>query len=129
MTEKEKIFLTEPALHQQDFDPCGFQWIECHDSEQSTLAFRRHGRQADDTLVCLFNFTPVPRHNYRLGVPQSGHWAEILNSDGDLYGGSGMGNLGGAITTPVASHGQFQSLNLTLPPLAALVFKWDGDET
>ncbi len=119
----------EPALHRKDFDPSGFQWVECHDSEQSTLAYRRHGRQPDDTLVCLFNFTPVPRHNYRIGVPKGGYWKEVLNSDAEIYGGSGMGNLGGAETTPVASHGEFQSLNITLPPLAAVVFKWESDET
>ncbi|MDY6908413.1 MAG: 1,4-alpha-glucan branching protein GlgB [Thermodesulfobacteriota bacterium] len=119
----------EPALHQKDFDPSGFQWVNCHDSEQSTLAYLRHGRQPDDTLVCVFNFTPVPRHNYRIGVPKGGYWKEVLNSDAEIYGGSGMGNLGGAETTPVASHGEFQSLNITLPPLTAVVFKWKSNET
>jgi 1,4-alpha-glucan branching enzyme len=79
--------------------------------------------------VCIFNFTPVPRHNYRIGVPKGGYWKEVLNSDAEIYSGSGMGNLAGAETTPVASHGEFQSLNITLPPLAAVVFKWERDET
>lgn len=113
----------EPASHEQDFQPEGFRWIDCNDSEQSTLAFMRNARDQQNVLVCAFNFTPVPRHNYRLGVPAVGFWQEVLNSDAELYGGSGQGNLGGAQTTPVAAHGFYQSISITLPPLGAVVFK------
>jgi len=114
----------QPALARKDFDPAGFAWIDCNDSEQSTLAFQRRSENPAETLVCVANFTPVVRHNYRLGVPFDGAWEEALNSDAPLYGGSGQGNLGAAEATPVASHGERQSLNVTLPPLGILVFRW-----
>jgi 1,4-alpha-glucan branching enzyme len=117
------FFRGEPAAHEQDFHPDGFRWIDCNDSEQSTLSFMRNGRDPDDVLVCAFNFTPVPRHNYRVGVPFTGFWQEVMNGDAELYGGSGQGNLGGVRTTPVGTHGFYQSISITLPPLAALVFK------
>ncbi len=117
------FFRGEPAAHEQDFHPDGFRWIDCNDSEQSTLSFMRNGRDPDDVLVCAFNFTPVPRHNYRVGVPFTGFWQEVMNGDAELYGGSGQGNLGGVRSTPVATHGFYQSISITLPPLAALVFK------
>jgi 1,4-alpha-glucan branching enzyme len=113
----------EPALHQLDADPAGFAWIDCNDAEASVLTYLRHGRHPADVLAIACNFTPLPRHNYRLGVPAAGYWREILNSDALLYGGSGQGNLGGADATPVACHGHFQSINVTLPPLGMVVFK------
>jgi 1,4-alpha-glucan branching enzyme len=113
----------ESALHQGDTDPAGFAWIDCHDAEASVLSYVRRDKQGADTLAVACNFTPVPRHNYRLGVPAAGRWQEILNSDAPLYGGSGQGNLGGVQATPVACHGHFQSINVTLPPLAMVVFK------
>ncbi len=113
----------EPASHERDFQPEGFRWIDCNDSEQSTLSFMRIAREQANVLVCAFNFTPVPRHNYRIGVPAAGFWQEVLNSDAELYGGSGQGNLGGVQTTPVAAHGFYQSISITLPPLGAVVFK------
>jgi 1,4-alpha-glucan branching enzyme len=113
----------EPTLHAIDFEPEGFSWIDCQDQQQSVLAYLRRSRQAGEELVCVANFTPVPRHNYRIGVSRGGIWEEILNSDAPLYGGSGMGNCGEARATPVAAHGHYHSLNLTLPPLAIIVFK------
>jgi 1,4-alpha-glucan branching enzyme len=113
----------EPALHQRDTDPAGFAWIDCNDADASVLTYLRRGKSPADTLAIACNFTPVPRHNYRIGVPTAGHWAEILNSDAPLYGGSGQGNLGGAEASPVACHGHFQSLNITVPPLGLVVFK------
>jgi 1,4-alpha-glucan branching enzyme len=117
------FFRGEPAAHELDFQPEGFRWIDCNDSEQSTLSFMRKARNPDDVLVSAFNFTPVPRHNYRIGVPSAGYWREVLNGDAELYGGSGQGNLGGVRTTPLATHGFSQSICITLPPLAAVVFK------
>jgi 1,4-alpha-glucan branching enzyme len=113
----------EPALHQLDTNPAGFAWIDCNDADASVLTYLRRGRQAVDTLAIACNFTPLPRPNYRLGVPAGGYWREILNSDAPLYGGSGQGNLGGVDATPVACHGHFQSINVTLPPLGMVVFK------
>jgi 1,4-alpha-glucan branching enzyme len=113
----------EPALHQLDADPAGFAWIDCNDADASVLTYLRRGTQAGDTLAVACNFTPVLRRNYRLGVPAAGYWREILNSDAPLYGGSGQGNMGGVVAAPVACHGHFQSINVTLPPLGVVVFK------
>jgi 1,4-alpha-glucan branching enzyme len=113
----------EPALHELDCHPDGFTWIDANDSEQSTIAFLRRARSQNAALLVAFNFTPVPRHNYRVGVPAAGEWTEILNSDAPLYGGSGQGNLGGVGTTPVSYHGHPQSLVITLPPLGMVVFR------
>ncbi|MBI5014983.1 MAG: 1,4-alpha-glucan branching protein GlgB [Deltaproteobacteria bacterium] len=117
----------EPALYELDFEPAGFSWIDANDSEQSVLSFLRRGKDKDSAVVCACNFTPAPRHNYRLGVPVGGSWEEILNSDAPLYGGSGQGNLGGVEASPVAAFGHYHSLVVTLPPLAMVVFRRKGD--
>jgi 1,4-alpha-glucan branching enzyme len=113
----------EPALHELDFNPAGFSWIDCNDTQQSTISLIRRGHAPPNTLIVACNFTPVPRHNYRLGAPDSGIWQEVLNSDAREYGGSGQGNLGALEAAPVACHGLPYSLNLTLPPLATVFFK------
>jgi 1,4-alpha-glucan branching enzyme len=113
-------YRTQAALHEIDFDGAGFAWVDSHDFEASVLSFLRRGRDPKDTVLVVCNATPVPRHNYRLGVPHGGHWRELLNSDAPIYGGSGIGNLGTVEASPVASHGHFNSLSLTLPPLAVL---------
>ena len=113
----------EPALHQLDFSGEGFRWIDCNDTQQSTISLLRQGRSPEDSLIAAFNFTPVPRHNYRIGVPQDGIWREIVNSDAREYGGSGQGNLGTLESAPIPSHGFAASLNLVLPPLAAVFLK------
>jgi 1,4-alpha-glucan branching enzyme len=117
------VYRAEPALHELDNDPDGFQWVDCNDVAQSVLSFVRKARSSQEQILVVCNFTPVPRTNYRVGVSRSGHWEEILNSDAKLYGGSGQGNIGGLKTTPVAWHGQPQSLNMTLPPLAVVAFR------
>jgi 1,4-alpha-glucan branching enzyme len=114
----------EPALHELDCDPAGFAWIDCNDEEQSTLSFLRYARDGREALAVVCNFTPVPRANFRVGVPFGSEWREILNSDATLYGGGGQGNLGGVRATPVAAHGHAQSLAITLPPLAVVWFRW-----
>ena len=113
----------EPALYELDSDPAGFEWIDCNDVARSVLTFLRKGKRPQDTLLFVCNFTPVPRHNYRVGAPYGGFWREILNSDAPLYGGSGQGNMGGVEASPLPVHGRPWSLSLTAPPLAAVVFK------
>jgi 1,4-alpha-glucan branching enzyme len=110
-------------LHELDCDPAGFQWIDGSDSEQSMISFMRKSRGGDEVIAAIFNFTPVPRHNYRVGVPHDGYWREILNSDSETYGGAGFGNLGGVDAQQIASHGQPCSLKLIVPPLGAVFFK------
>jgi 1,4-alpha-glucan branching enzyme len=117
------LYRGEPGLHELDCEPGGFAWIDCNDAEQSTLAYLRRGRNSSDTLLVVCNFTPVPRHDHRVGVPVPGRWREILNGDASLYGGSGQGNLGSVRALPVGCHGHEQSLVLTLPPLAVVVLK------
>jgi 1,4-alpha-glucan branching enzyme len=118
-----RVYRQEKALHELDFDPAGFQWIDCNDSEQSTLSLLRKGRSGENTVIVACNYTPVPRHNYRVGAPGAGFWKELLNSDAPLYGGSGQGNIGGVETSPLPFHGQPYSLNLVLPPLGLLFLK------
>ena len=113
----------EPALYDHRFRAGRVFLDRLPGHQQSVLAYLRRSRQEGEELVCVANFTPVPRHNYRIGVSRGGIWEEILNSDAPLYGGSGMGNCGEVRATPVASHGHYHSLNLTLPPLAIIVFK------
>ncbi len=108
------------ALHQVDFSPAGFQWIDMHDSDDSVLTWLRLAADGSPVLVAC-NFTPVVRESYRVGVPVAGRWREVLNSDAPFYGGSGVGNLGGVESRPVAWHGREQSVELTLPPLACLI--------
>jgi 1,4-alpha-glucan branching enzyme len=118
-----RILRDEKALHEMDFDPAGFAWIDVTDADQSVVSLIRRGRSPEDILVGVFNFTPVPRHNYQIGIPYAGRWLELLNSDAPLYGGSGQGNLGGIEAVPISMHGHRHSLTLTLPPLAALFLK------
>ena len=114
---------TQPALHQRDFDGSGFEWISADDSAHSVLAYLRHGNDPKDTLLVVFNGTPVPHHNYRLGAPQGGRWQEIFNSDASIYGGTDVGNQGFVDALDEGTHGRPYSLELTLPPLGLLVFK------
>ena len=112
----------EPALHDLDFSPGGFEWIDGNDSDNSVLTFLRRPADGPPLLVAL-NFTPVPREGYTVGVPLGGAWREILNSDAPLYGGSGLGNLGRVEALASPWHGRTHSLRLTLPPLGVVVFK------
>ena len=112
-----------PALHELDCHPDGFSWVDCNDVAQSILSLLRRDRSTNDLVLIVCNFTPIPRHNYRVGVPRAGHWDEILNGDAPLYGGSGQGNIGGVKSAPIAWHGHPQSVNLTLPPLAMVAFR------
>ncbi|MCL6647074.1 MAG: 1,4-alpha-glucan branching protein GlgB [Chloroflexi bacterium] len=118
-----RLLIREPALHEVDFDWTGFEWVDFHDAAQSVLSFLRKAKDPDDWLLFVFNLTPLPRHNYRIGVPSPGYYRELLNSDSEVYGGSNVGNLGGVQAEPVPAHGRPWSLRLTLPPLAVIVMK------
>lgn len=112
-----------PALHALDADPAGFRWVVIDDAEQSVLAYLRLGSTGDPLVLVVCNFTPVPRHEYRVGVPTGGVWHEIINTDASIYGGSNLGNAGQVSAQPVASHDLPHALILTLPPLATIVLR------
>ena len=120
------FYRREPALHEIDFQSEGFEWVDCHDSENSVISFLRRGRSTDDVILVVCNFTPAPRMSYRVGVPRGGHWAEMLNSDATVYGGSGIGNFGGKHAAPVGADGRLHSLALDLPPLGVVYLKSAG---
>jgi 1,4-alpha-glucan branching enzyme len=113
----------ETALHELDSDPAGFEWIDCNDTDHSTISLIRKGRSTTDIVLIVCNFTPLPWLNYRVGVPHNGFWRELLNSDAHEYGGSGHGNMGGIEADAVPFHGRPYSLNLTVPPLGAIFLK------
>ncbi len=119
------LYRAEPALHELDFDPAGFQWIDCSDWEQSILAFLRRARVPSDCVVVACHFTPLVRHGYRVGVPREGFYRELLNTDAASYGGGNVGNAGGVRSEPIPAQGQPHSVVLTLPPLAVLFLKPD----
>jgi 1,4-alpha-glucan branching enzyme len=117
------FYQNEPALHDLDFDQNGFEWIDFNDSDKSIISFIRKSSTFNEIVLVICNLTPVPQHNYRIGVPVAGSWQEILNSDAKVYGGSGQGNLGRVETEPFPAHGKQQSISLTLPPLGIIIFK------
>jgi 1,4-alpha-glucan branching enzyme len=117
------LYTQERALHEVDFDHSGFQWIDANDNENSVISFMRRSRGGDDVLVCVMNFTPVPRDGYRIGVPFGGAYSELLNSDAAVYGGGNVGNAGVVFSEPIAAHGHADSLRLKLPPLGCLLLK------
>ena len=125
--ELNRTYRTEKALYELDFDPAGFEWIDCNDTQQSTLSLIRKSRSTSEIMLTVLNFTPTPRYNYQVGVPRGGLWQEILNSDAEEYGGSGHGNFGGIEAVPIEIHGRPYSLKLTLPPLGAVFFKSEGE--
>jgi 1,4-alpha-glucan branching enzyme len=117
------LYRNERALHELDSEPAGFEWVDCNDGPRSIISLLRKGKEPKDQMLIACNFTPVPRENYRVGVPMGGWWKEVLNSDGKEYAGSGMGNGGGAMAEGKEQHGRPFSLELTLPPLAAVFLR------
>ncbi len=113
-----RLYRSHPALHQHDHDSAGFEWLDCHDTEQSVLTLLRKG--GGPPVAVALNFTPIPRLQYRIGVPEGGRWGEIFNSDAREYGGSGLGNIGGVEAAETPWHGRPCSVKITLPPLAAV---------
>ncbi|MDP9172862.1 MAG: 1,4-alpha-glucan branching protein GlgB [Planctomycetota bacterium] len=118
-----RLYLKEPALHEGDCESFGFEWIDADDSVESVTTFLRRGRRPRDLLLVAMNYTPVPRHNYRVGLPVGGAWHEILNSDAKIYWGSGQGNLGNVEASPLPHYRWVKSVTLTLPPLGAVILK------
>jgi 1,4-alpha-glucan branching enzyme len=116
-------YTSEPSLHQVDFAAEGFEWIDCNDHESSVISLIRRAADPADWVIVVLNWTPMVRHDYRIGVPTAGFYEELLNSDAEVYGGSNVGNEGGREAEKVPSHGHPYSLVLTLPPLAGVMFK------
>ncbi|HMS84452.1 MAG TPA: alpha amylase C-terminal domain-containing protein, partial [Nitrospira sp.] len=121
-----QLYGQEPALYEIDFDWDGFQWIDFSDSNNSVIAYLRKARKTGEAIVCVCNFTPMPRYSYRIGVPEGGWYRELVNTDGIAYGGSNIGNGGGLQADETRSHGFPYSLTMTLPPLSALLLKREG---
>ncbi|MGB9187119.1 MAG: 1,4-alpha-glucan branching protein GlgB [Methylovirgula sp.] len=117
-----QLYRGTPSLYERDCEPEGFEWIDCHDAQQSTISYIRWGKDYRQCAVTVCNFTPVVRHKYRIGVPRSGYYREVLNSDARTYGGGNIGNCGGCFSDTTPFQGRPNSLVLTLPPLAAVVF-------
>jgi 1,4-alpha-glucan branching enzyme len=117
-----RLYATEPALHERDNHPGGFDWVDCSDANNSVVSLVRRGG-GEDVILAAFNFTPVPRMSYRVGTPGPGFWTEVLNTDASVYGGSNVGSNGGAYAEFVPYHHQKYSVLLNLPPLGAVFFK------
>ena len=117
------LYKNEPAMHELDNQPGGFDWIDCSDANSSIISLIRRAKSTDEVILGVFNFTPIPRDNYKLGVPGPGFWKEVMNSDAGVYWGSNMGNNGGVHAEFSAMHGLPFSVHLTLPPMAAVFFK------
>ena len=123
--ELNALYKQEPALWQNDFDQYGFQWIDCNDNRHSVISFMRRESTSGSWLVVVANFTPQSHSHYKVGVPISGFYEEIFNTDASKYGGSNLGNLGGKASDDWGIHGYENSLELCLPPLSLMVFKHD----
>jgi 1,4-alpha-glucan branching enzyme len=121
--ELNRLYAERPALYERDFDPQGFQWIDGSDAEHSVLAFMRRGTSPESPVACVFNWTPVVREGYKVGVPDGGPWRVVLNTDEERWGGSGAGTTGTIDASAEGTHGFAQSLPLTLPPLGALILE------
>ena len=123
VSDLNRLIRREPALHQVDFEPSGFEWVDCHNWEESVLVYLRKARDPRDYLVVACNFTPVPRQRHRIGVPEPGGFVEVFNSDSQYYGGSNVGNGAGVLSTDLPWHGRPYSFECALPPLGISVFK------
>jgi len=121
------LYREEKSLFEIDSDPATFEWVNCNDSESSVLSFLRRGKDDSETLLVVCHFTPITRSSYRIGVPFEGSWKEVLNTNAWEYGGTGVGNLGRVVSEPTPCDNKEHSLELTLPGLSTLVFKWEGE--
>jgi 1,4-alpha-glucan branching enzyme len=123
VADLNKLYAGASGLWQGDYDHAGFYWIDCNDRESSVLSFARQNADGSNPLVIILNLTPVPRPNYRIGLPRAGRWREALNSDAEIYGGGNQGNFGGVTAQNHPCHGHPQSAEFNLPPLSVLVFQ------
>ena len=123
MAHLNHLYTSEPAMYEQDFEGTGFEWVDCHDWEASTLAFLRKAKDPKDFVLVCCNFTPVPRHGYKIGVPEACWYEEVSNSDSAYFGGGNVGNDGGILAEAKESHGRPASMEVTLPPLGTVIFK------
>jgi 1,4-alpha-glucan branching enzyme len=121
-----RVYVSEPALYLNDVRPEGFEWIDCNDADASVFTFIRKGRNEDPVIMAVYNMTPVPRPNYKVGLPRDGVWQELINTDARDYGGSGLGNAGSITAVSRGHHGRPFSAIITLPPLAAIFFRSGG---
>jgi 1,4-alpha-glucan branching enzyme len=123
VADLNRLYKNEPALHQRDCKNGGFEWVDCQDYTHSVLSFIRRGENENEQVLVVFNCTPEPHSEYRIGVPLDGFWKELLNSDATEYGGSGLGNLGGVWADYLPQHNRPFSVLLTLPPLGVVFLK------
>jgi 1,4-alpha-glucan branching enzyme len=123
VADLNQLYVKSPALWAADYDHAGFFWIDCNDRENSVLSFVRQKADGSNPMAVIMNLTPVPRPNYRIGLPRGGQWREVLNSDSLIYGGSNQGNYGGVTAENIPIHSQQQSANFNLPPLSVIVFQ------
>ena len=128
MADLNHFYKREPAMHELDCKPAGFEWVDCNDSASSIVTFVRKAATTADQILVVCNFTPVSRYGYRVGVPYPGKWEEVLNSDAMIYGGSGQGNVGGFEVEDIPWHGRPYSLVLTVAPLLGEAIRRIHDE-
>jgi len=128
MKDLLNLYRNEPAFYEVDFQHTGFEWVDFRDAEQSTVSFMRKDKRGKTILIFVYNFTPVPLWNYRIGVPYPGFYKEIFNSDAGIYWGSNVGNAGGVLAEEWALHQRPYSINIRIPPLGAIIFKYERDE-
>jgi 1,4-alpha-glucan branching enzyme len=124
--ELNRLYRSHPAFYEVDYHWGGFEWVDFRDVDGSTISFIRRPLGARPFLLFVCNFTPVPRHNYRVGVPDPGYYREVLNSDAEMFGGSNVGNSGGVMSEPIGYNNHYHSLSITLPPLAVAIFESPG---
>ncbi|HVV87473.1 MAG TPA: 1,4-alpha-glucan branching protein GlgB [Kofleriaceae bacterium] len=124
LADLNRVYREQPALHRRDGVPGGMEWLIAEDRDHSLIVFLRHGELGDPTVMVACNFTPVPRHHYRVPLPRPGRWRELLNSDAELYGGSGQGNFGEIVADPEPWHGRPASAELVVPPLGCIYLIW-----
>lgn len=122
------VYSSVPALHELDCESSSFEWLDSQNSAQSILTYMRQGKKGTAPAIVIVNFTPNTYRNYCVGVPLSGFYRECLNTDSEIYGGSNMGNSGGVYSQNKTHAGQPNLLNLSIPPLATMVFEWQAND-
>jgi len=122
IADLNRLYRSNPAWWDADYQGSGFSWIDCGDQENSVFSFMRRDRKEQHVFIVILNLTPVVRHSYRIGLPLDGAWEEVFNSDAEIYGGSNQGNQGQIQAQPIEQHGKSFSATFTLPPLGVVIF-------